>query len=99
MTTVAHVARALQTVLTTTADATGRSSGFIQRQRTLTGASFVQGLVAGWLAHPTATWSFPTQPFRAMHWCGQWYDCATAPGSPCSSTSTVAAASLLSFLP
>ncbi len=56
MATVPQVARALQTVLSTTANAAARSSGFIQRQRTLTGASFVQGLVFGWLAHPTATY-------------------------------------------
>jgi hypothetical protein len=56
MATVPQVARALQTVLTTTADALARSSGFIQRQRKLTGASFVQGLVLGWLAHPLATY-------------------------------------------
>jgi hypothetical protein len=56
MATVPQVARALQTVLTTTADTLARSCGFIQRQRELTGASFVQGLVLGWLAHPMATY-------------------------------------------
>ena len=56
MATVPQVARALQTVLTTTAETVARTSGFIQRQRQLTGASFVQGLVFGWLAHPAATY-------------------------------------------
>jgi hypothetical protein len=56
MTTVAQVARSLETILTTTANIAARRSGFIQRQRQLTGASFVQGLVFGWLAHPAATY-------------------------------------------
>jgi hypothetical protein len=56
MTTVAQVARALQTTLHTTAEAAALRSGFIQRRRRLTGASFVQGLVFGWLAHPAATY-------------------------------------------
>ena len=56
MATVPQVAHALEGILTTTANAAARSSGFIQRQRTLTGASFVQGLVFGWLAHPAATY-------------------------------------------
>jgi DDE family transposase len=56
MTTVPQVARALETTLRTTANAAAVSSGFIQRQRQLTGASFVQGLVFGWLAHPAATY-------------------------------------------
>jgi hypothetical protein len=54
MATVPQVARVLQTVLTTTANSLARRSGFIQRQRQLTGASFVQGLVFGWLGHADA---------------------------------------------
>jgi hypothetical protein len=42
--------------MTTTAETAARSSGFIQRQRKLTGPAFVQGLVFGWLAHPDATY-------------------------------------------
>ncbi len=56
MTTVAQLARTLQTVLTTTAETAARESGFIQRHRKLTGAAFVQGLIFGWLAHPDATY-------------------------------------------
>lgn len=55
MATVPHVAHALETVLTATANAAAIRTGFIQRQRKLTGASFVQGVVCGWLAHPAAT--------------------------------------------
>ena len=39
---------AMQTVLTVVADAVARSSGFLKRQRKLTGATFVQTLVFGW---------------------------------------------------
>src|SRR6476469_4371182 len=55
MTTIAQVAAAMQRVLATVADEAGRRSGFIQRQRKLRGASFVQALVFGWLANPGAT--------------------------------------------
>jgi hypothetical protein len=56
MTTVPQVATVLQTVLTTTAQRAAHTTGFIKRHRRLTGASFVQGLVFGWLAHPAATY-------------------------------------------
>lgn len=56
MPTVPQLARTLQTVLTTTAETAARDAGFIKRQRKLTGAAFVQGLVFGWLAHPEATY-------------------------------------------
>lgn len=56
MTTVAQLARTLQTVLTTTAETAARESGLIQRHRKLTGPAFVQGLVFGWLADPDATY-------------------------------------------
>jgi len=45
----------LQTVLTTVAKTAARSTGFIRRQRHLTGASFVQALVFGCLAQPTTS--------------------------------------------
>jgi hypothetical protein len=56
MATVPQLASAFSRVLTTTADHAARQSGFIQRRRRLTGASFVQGLVLGWLAQPAATY-------------------------------------------
>lgn len=55
MTTVAQLADTLQTVLTSTADAAARRTGFVQRRSKLTGALFVQALVFGWLANPHAT--------------------------------------------
>jgi hypothetical protein len=55
MTTVAQLADTLQTVLTSTADAAARRTGFVQRRSKLTGALFVQALVFGWLAKPHAT--------------------------------------------
>ncbi len=55
MTTVAQLADAVQTLLTTTADATARATGFVQRRSKLGGAAFVQALVFAWLANPQAT--------------------------------------------
>lgn len=56
MTSIPQVARAMQTVLTETANAAARSTGFIQRQRAFSGAQFVQTLVFGWLDTPSATY-------------------------------------------
>jgi hypothetical protein len=61
MTTVAQVAHSLQNVLISTANVAARRSGFIRRQRQLTGATFVQGLVFGWMAHPAATYDHLAQ--------------------------------------
>jgi hypothetical protein len=55
MLTVAKVATAMQAVLTTTAERAARQTGCVQRVRQFTGATFVQTLVFGWLAHPGAT--------------------------------------------
>lgn len=52
MSSIPYVAAVLQRVLTTVANHAARTSGFIQRQRQLTGASFVQALVFGFLANP-----------------------------------------------
>jgi hypothetical protein len=52
---IPQVCLALQTVLTTVATTAARTSGFIHRQRQLTGAGFVQALVFGFLATPQAT--------------------------------------------
>src|SRR5258707_12589626 len=57
MVSVADLALTLQPLFTTVADQAARASGFIQRVRTLTGASFVQTLVFGWLADPSASLS------------------------------------------
>lgn len=55
MTTIACVAQAMQRVMGQQADALGRSSGFIQRERNLRGSQFVQTLVFGWWSKPEAT--------------------------------------------
>jgi hypothetical protein len=55
MLTVTHVTQAMQTVLTRVANQAGRATGFIQREVKLSGASFCQSLVFGWLANPEAT--------------------------------------------
>lgn len=55
METVTPVAESLQQLLTEVADRLGRESGFIQRQRKLSGGSFVQTLVFGWLAQGNST--------------------------------------------
>lgn len=55
MTTVPHVAHAMQKVLTTVADQAARDTHFVQRESTLTGAKLTQTLVFGWLSNPEAT--------------------------------------------
>ena len=55
MLTVTQVAKAMQTVLTKVANQAGRTTGFIKREVKLTGASFTQTLVFGWLANPEAS--------------------------------------------
>jgi DDE family transposase len=55
MTTVPELAQTLRTLLTTTADALARRTGFVQRRSKLTGAAFAQALVFGWLANPQAS--------------------------------------------
>jgi hypothetical protein len=45
----------LQTLLTTTANALARETGFVQRVSKVTGAHFVQALLFGWLNNPQAT--------------------------------------------
>ena len=53
---ISQVTGAMQTVLTTVADAAAIASGFVKRKRKLTGASMVQTLVFGWLANPHSTY-------------------------------------------
>ncbi len=57
MTTVAQLGERLRTLFTDTADALGRSSGFVERESKLTGALFAQSLVFGFLANPDASLS------------------------------------------
>ena len=53
---ISQVTGAMQTVLTTVADAAAIATGFIKRKRKLSGAAFVQTLVFGWLANPESTY-------------------------------------------
>ncbi len=55
MSILTQVAKAMQVVLTKTADIIGHETGFIQRQRKFSGSSFIQTLVFGWLDEPEAT--------------------------------------------
>lgn len=55
MWTVTQVSSTLQQVVTTTANQLARETGFVQRASKLTGATFVQTLLFGWLNNPQAT--------------------------------------------
>src|SRR5437764_11328448 len=55
MTTITQLAAAMQTVLTVFPETVARSSGFTRRRSKCTAARFVQTLVFGWLALPSAT--------------------------------------------
>jgi len=55
MVSVTDLAATLQPLVTTVADQAAHDSGFIQRTRILTGATFVQTLVFGWLGNPDAS--------------------------------------------
>lgn len=55
MTSIPQIAAAMQHVLTQVADTAARATGFVQRTSKLTGALFVQTLVFGFWATPTAT--------------------------------------------
>jgi DDE family transposase len=54
-TTIQQLSEILQTVFIHDAKEIGRSSGFIQRERKLNGASFAQSLIFGWQANPEAS--------------------------------------------
>ncbi len=53
-TTIQQLSEILQGVFIHGAKEIGRSSGFIQRERKLNGASFAQSLIFGWQANPEA---------------------------------------------
>ena len=57
MSTVAQVSKAMQHVLMEVADEAGRMSGFIQRERKLSGSSFVRAMVFGWMSNGEASLS------------------------------------------
>jgi hypothetical protein len=55
MPTITQLQPILQTLFTTRANEVARETGFIQRQRKLSGAQFLQATVFGWLQHGGAT--------------------------------------------
>ncbi len=55
MYTLAELAKTIQTVLGATADQLAKTTGFIKRQRQLTGAKLVRALTPGFLPKPAAT--------------------------------------------
>jgi hypothetical protein len=66
MSIIPQVALAMQTVLTTTADYAGRLTGFVKRERKLSGSGFVKTVVFGWLAKPDASIEELTQTAAAL---------------------------------
>lgn len=65
MESLPQMSAALTHVLTTVADEAAPAVGFVRRRRVLTGASFVQALVLGFLARPEATLHQLTQTLAA----------------------------------
>ena len=66
MTTVTHLSKTLQALLTQTANDLARTTGFTQRASKVTGAVFAQGTVLGWLSNPEATLEELTQGLAAV---------------------------------
>jgi hypothetical protein len=66
MNSIAEVARAMQTLLSTTAEQAGRETGFVQRASKIGGAVFVQTLVLGFLAQPAASRTALSQTSAAL---------------------------------
>lgn len=67
MITIPEVAEAMQRVLTTTADALARRTGFVQRESKLTGALFVQTMVLGCLRKPETKLGDLAQTAASLH--------------------------------
>lgn len=61
MDTIPQVAERIQRLMTTTAEKLGRATGFIKRQRQLSGAQFAQALVFGWMGEPAMSLSAMSQ--------------------------------------
>jgi hypothetical protein len=66
MCTIPQVAQAMQTVLTTEANAAAKVTKFVQRESKMTGAMFTQTLVFGWLANPQSSLEELTQTAAAL---------------------------------
>src|SRR3990172_1786322 len=54
-TTILQLSEILQKLLIEDANHIGRESGFIRRERKLSGASFAQSVIFGWQANPQAS--------------------------------------------
>src|SRR5436309_4130572 len=61
MTSVTHFAEIVQRILEEEAEQLAREVGFIQRERVISGADFVQTLILGWLQEPEITLDGQTQ--------------------------------------
>src|ERR671924_1998766 len=66
MTTIPQVARAMREILTTTADEAARTTRLVQRTSPLSGATFSQTLVFGFLGNSQATLEELTQTAAAL---------------------------------
>jgi hypothetical protein len=55
MSSIEEVVQAIQEVLGPVAEALGRESGFIRRERAMSGSQFAQMVVFGWWSNPQAT--------------------------------------------
>ena len=67
MATITQIAETMERVLTTTADALARSTGFVQRQSKLTGALFVRTMVLGCLGEPETKLGDLAQTAASLH--------------------------------
>jgi hypothetical protein len=66
MTTITEVAERIQGICGETAARLGRETGFIQGERVLTGSSYAQTLVFGWLSNPASTMSELSQTAHSL---------------------------------
>jgi hypothetical protein len=61
MSNVTHFAQTVQRIVGEEADRLARETGFIERERAISGADFVQALILGWLQEPEITLDGLTQ--------------------------------------
>jgi len=61
MNTITHVAETIERILEEEAEQLAREVGFLQRERVISGADFVQSLMFGWLQEPEITLDGLTQ--------------------------------------
>src|SRR5258708_32159139 len=61
MSTITHCAETVQRILEEETEQLAREVGFIERERVISGADFVQSLILGWLQEPEITLDGLTQ--------------------------------------